>query len=77
MELNRRAEAYAILHEGQKLFPDDEIIMYDFACACCALGRLEEALTWIRQSIDLAGDEMRRRAEADPRLESIWKDIRG
>jgi predicted Zn-dependent protease len=75
LELNRGAEAYAILQAGQKLFPDDEIIAYDLACACCSLGRLEEALRWIGQSIDLARDEMRRRARVDPRLKPIWKAL--
>jgi Flp pilus assembly protein TadD len=77
MELDRSAEAYAILQAGQKLFPDDEILAYDLACACCVLGRLEEALRWIRKSIDLAGNQMRHRATADPRFKPIWKALPG
>jgi hypothetical protein len=37
MELNRQQEAYETLSAAAALFPGDEIIIYDFACVCCAL----------------------------------------
>lgn len=70
-ELNRPADAYAILLQGHERFPQDEILAYDMACICCLLGREDEAVEWIRKAIALAGDEMRQRAIDDPDLERI------
>jgi predicted Zn-dependent protease len=75
--LNRIAEAYTILVHGQKLFPDNEIIAYDLACTCCKLGRLSEAFESVSKSIKLNGYEVKRLAMIDPKLEPIWKDLRG
>lgn len=76
VELNRHADAHAILLQGHERFPHDEILAYDLACVCCALGREEEAAEWIRKAIALAGDEMRKRAMEDPDLERIHARLR-
>lgn len=70
-ELDRPADAYAVLLQGHERFPQDEILAYDLACVCCSLGRDDEAVEWIRKAIALAGDEMRQRALEDPDLEKI------
>ena len=70
-ELNRHAEAYAVLVQGNKRFPEDEIFPYDLACVCCALVRDGEALDWIHRAIEMAGDEIRSRALEDSDLERI------
>jgi tetratricopeptide (TPR) repeat protein len=76
MELNRYADAYAALRQGQERFPEEEILAYDLGCVCCSLGQLDEAINWIRKSIEIAGEEMKRRAAEDPDLKPIWKEVR-
>jgi predicted Zn-dependent protease len=70
-ELNRPADAHAVLLQGHERFPQDEILAYDLACLCCLLGREDEAVEWVRKAIALAGSEMRQRAIDDPDLERI------
>jgi len=74
-ELNRHEEACAVLLQGNDRFPDDEIIAYDLACVCCALDQEDEAVKWIRRSIAMAGDEIRKRALEDPDLERIHQRL--
>ena len=76
VELNRYADAYAALRQGQERLPEDEILAYDLGCVCCSLGQLDEAINWIRKSVEVAGEEMKRRAAEDPDLKLIWKEIR-
>ena len=75
-ELNRHLEAHETLSEAATRFPSDEIILYDLACVCCALKRLDEAQTWLGRSLELGGEEIKRRALDDPDLEPIWKQIK-
>jgi tetratricopeptide (TPR) repeat protein len=73
VELNRYADAYGALRQGQERFPEDEILAYDLGCVCCALGRLDEAIGWIRKSIEISGADVKRQAVEDPDLEPIRK----
>lgn len=75
-ELNRHDDAYAVMLQGHERFPDDEILAYDLSCVCCALGRDDEAVEWIRKAIALAGPAMRERAIDDPDLELIRDRIK-
>lgn len=75
-ELGRHTDAHAALLQGHERFPDDEIIAYDLACVCCALGRDGEAVDWIRTAIVLGGSEMRKRAIDDPDLQLIRDRIK-
>jgi Flp pilus assembly protein TadD len=56
-DLNRLQEARDMLRLAMEKFPSDEIIPYDLACVCCALGRLEEAHEWLRRAMDVGGKE--------------------
>jgi predicted Zn-dependent protease len=75
-ELNRHEDAHAILLEGHQRFPQDEILAYDLGYVCCALGRADEAVDWIRKAIAMAGEEMRKRALEDPDMEPIHVEQR-
>ena len=70
-ELNRHQEAYETLVEAAAWFPADEIILYDLACACCALKRPDEARTWMGKAIEAGGNEIKLRALDDSDLEPI------
>jgi len=72
-ELDRQQEAYETLSAAAVLFPSDKIVLYDCACVCCALQRLEEALEWLAKAVEAGGNETKRRALGDPDLESLWK----
>ena len=74
-DLNRLQEARDMLRLAMEKFPSDEIIPYDLACVCCALGRLEEAHEWLRRAMDIGGKEIRLRALGDPDLEPLWNEI--
>jgi tetratricopeptide (TPR) repeat protein len=73
-ELNRQHEAYETLSAAAALFPRDEIIMYDLACVCCALKRVEEAREWLGKAIEAGGKEIKLRALDDSDLEPLWRE---
>lgn len=74
-ELNRHQEAYETLSKAASRFPADEIILYDLACVCCALKRLDEARIWLVKAIDAGGKAVKRRALDDPDLKPICKTL--
>lgn len=71
-ELGRVEESYAIALEAAQRFPKDEIILYDLACYCCALKRLDEARAWLRKAIEFGGARIKLKALDDPDLEPLW-----
>jgi tetratricopeptide (TPR) repeat protein len=71
VELSQYADAYKVLRQGQERFPNDDTLAYDLACVCCALARLDEALTWIRRSIEIGGAEISGCALEDADLKPI------
>ena len=75
VELSQYADAYQVLRQGQERFPHDETIAYDLACVCCALARLDEALNWIRKSIEIGGADSKRCALEDGDLKPIATQI--
>jgi tetratricopeptide (TPR) repeat protein len=72
-ELNRQQEAYETLNEAATRFPSDEIILYDLACVCCELKRIDEARGWLAKAIEAGGDEIRLRAVDNPDLQPLGK----
>ena len=74
-ELNGQQEAHETLSEAASRFTSDEIILYDLACVCCALKRFDEARTWLGKAIQAGGNKIKLRAQDDPDLEPLRKDI--
>ena len=75
-ELNRQQEAYETLSAAAALFPRDEIILYDLACVCCALKRVDEARSWLGKAIEAGGNAIRLKALDDSDLEPLWREIK-
>jgi tetratricopeptide (TPR) repeat protein len=73
-ELNRQQEAYETLSAAAALFPGDEIILYDLACVCCALKRVDEARSWLGKAIEAGGNAVKLKALDDPDLGALWKE---
>ena len=76
-ELGRHMEAHQTLSEAASRFPKDEIILYDLACICCALKRVDEARLWLGKAIEAGGREVKFWASHDSDLEPIWREIEG
>ena len=74
-ELNRQQEAYETLGAAAALFPTDKIILYDLACICCTLKRVDEARLWLGKAIETGGNEIKLRALDDEDLEPLWKEV--
>jgi predicted Zn-dependent protease len=70
-ELGRHAEGHSVLLQGHERFPQDEILIYDLGCVCCALNRDAEAIEWVHKAIVVAGAEILNRAIEDPDLQRI------
>ena len=68
-------EAYETLSTAAGRFPADGIILYDLACICCALGRLNEARAWLGKAIEAGGKEIKLLALDDPDLEPLRQRI--
>jgi tetratricopeptide (TPR) repeat protein len=75
-ELKRTQEAFDALLPAATMFPKIWVVPYNLACYCAQTGRLQEALEWLNQAIDLAGGkDVRAQALEDPDLQPIWKEI--
>ncbi|MCL4180230.1 MAG: tetratricopeptide repeat protein [Verrucomicrobia bacterium] len=72
-ELGRKEESLQTLLTAVERFPADEIVLYDLACLCCLLGRVEDARRWLAKAIEVGGDEVKLRALDDTDLEPLWK----
>jgi predicted Zn-dependent protease len=76
-ELDRKQEAFEVLRGAASDFLDDEIIHYDLACLCCALGKVAEGERWVARAIEIGGEQVRRKALDDEDLEPLWRRIVG
>src|SRR6266566_2776358 len=61
-ELRRDAEAHEVLLDTATRFPSDEIVLYDLACVCCSMKRLDEARSWLSNAVAAGGDKIKLRA---------------
>jgi hypothetical protein len=61
--------------DAAKRFPTDEIILYDQACVCCSMERIEEARDWLGRAIEAGGNEIKLKALDDPDLEPLWRNL--
>lgn len=76
-ELGRTLEAFEALEPAWELFPDCDLAPYNLSCYCCCLGKIAEALKWIKRAISIAGaDCIYERAEDDPDLQPLIQEIR-
>jgi tetratricopeptide (TPR) repeat protein len=74
--LGRTQEAWDQLFPAVEHFPGDPLIAYDLACYACQLGRLPEAVEWLKKA--LAKDQARQLKQAaleDPDLEPLRATI--
>jgi len=75
-ELRRTHEAYKVLLPIVEKFHDEYIILYNLACYTCQMGALEEARTWLRKAVAMAGaDTIKELASTDPDLKILWPEI--
>jgi tetratricopeptide (TPR) repeat protein len=72
--LNRPREACQTLKDAAARFPSDEIILYDLACACCSMSRIEEAKGWLGRAIEAVRDGIKLNALEDSDLERLWRE---
>ena len=76
-ELNRTAEALAVLEPVSELFPDQFVISYNLACYHCQLGNGESSLKWLKEAMAKSDrEEIREMALNDPDLKPLWQQIR-
>lgn len=77
--LNRIKEAYTLLLPVLKKFPDFQAVSYNLGCFLCQLGRLAEAIPFLRWTFLLNDSTARREralADSDLRLLWLWRGIR-
>jgi len=76
-ELKHTLAAYDTLKAVVAKYPEDYLIRYNLACYACQLGRLEEAMRWLKLAMDLAGKRnLTQSALEDPDLKPLWPQIR-
>ena len=75
-ELRRTREAYNVLIPVVDKFSKEYVIRYNLACYMCQMGQLEEARSWLKKAIALAGiDTIKEMARNDPDLQTLWTEI--
>jgi len=75
-ELSQTREAYSVLRPVVDRFPQDPIVLYNLACYCCRLGEMDEARSWIKKAVALAGPEtIKKMALKDPDLKEMQSEI--
>ena len=71
-ELKRTSEAWELLLPAVKHFPKEWLIRYNLACYAAQLGRLDEAVSLLEESMKLGNArEIAKMAKEDPDLEPI------
>lgn len=76
-ELKHTQAAYHTLMAVVAKHPEDYMMRYNLACYSCQLGRLEEALRWLEQAVELAGKrDLTQLALEDEDLKPLWTQIR-
>ena len=68
-------KAYDVLMQAHEEFPDDATVLYNLACAESLLGRTDDAIGHLEQSI-ANGDRFRELAQRDTDFDSIRTDSR-
>ena len=75
-EMNQTREAWELLFPLAEKFPKDVIIKYNLACYGAQLGRLWEALQWLKLAFKTGKeDELRTMALSDEDLKPLWEKI--
>lgn len=75
-QLKRTREAYETTVKVVNQFPANYLMRYNLACYACQLGRFTEALMWLEDANDLAGEtNIRTMASNDRDLKPLWKEI--
>ena len=69
--------AWEALHPAAGKFPKVPIIPYNLACYAAQLGRLDEAMDWLRRAAKAGGDTkaIKRMAMRDDDLKALWDRI--
>lgn len=76
-ELERTAEAHALLQPAAARFPRTLVIPYNLACYACQLGHLDDARRWLDRAVALRDrDAIRQMALNDDDLKPLWPEIR-
>lgn len=71
-------KAWAALRPALEKFPKESTIPYNLACYAAQLSRPDEAMDWLHQAMETAGDVERIKllALADADLQPLWERIR-
>jgi predicted Zn-dependent protease len=76
-ELKRTQAAFDALLPAAGKFPKRWLIRYNLACYCSQLGRLKEAILWLKEAIALCSKkEIKAMALDDPDFAPLRKEIR-
>jgi predicted Zn-dependent protease len=68
--------AFDILHRVAEKFSEEPTIPYNLACYTCQLGRLTEALGWLKKAFAIGNvTQLKLMALDDPDLEQLWNQI--
>lgn len=70
-------KAWDTLRPAYDKFPHEPIIPFNLACYACQLGRLSEALEWLKRAFSV-GDayKLKQMALTDPDLKLLWPTIK-
>ncbi len=75
-ELKLTQDAWNLLLGAVERFPQEYVIRYNLACYACQLGNLDQARSWLKKAVDIAGPaQIREMALDDPDLEPMRKEI--
>ena len=76
-ELKRTQEAFDHLVPVSDRFPKVWTIVYNLACYCAQLGRLDECQAWFKQAMAIDEHTVKRVAIDDPDLKPLWDSMGG
>ena len=70
-------EAWAALLPAYGKFPREATIPYNLSCYACQMHQIDEAWTWLRRALKIAGkSKIKQMALDDPDLEPLWDEIK-
>jgi Flp pilus assembly protein TadD len=70
-------KAEEVLKPAADKFPEEPTIPYNLACYACVQGRMDEAMSWLKEAIKRGGaKKIHKMALNDSDLEPLWGEIK-
>jgi tetratricopeptide (TPR) repeat protein len=72
-KLGKQKEALKVYEKALEIKPNSYDILYNYACACSLMKNREQALYYLKHSIEITS-LVKERAKSDKDFQDLWED---